>query len=284
MSDIAKAECRRNSWMIAAAGGILVALMLLFMAQFGFFMSLVAGLIFCVLLGMFLVWAFCTGSDVSVAQPAAPVHAAPRPAPTAPAPAAPAAAAVAPAAAVAATPAAAMSTPAAVAKDEAATAPRKPAAKKPAAKASAPKKSTTKAAAKPAKAASKPAAKAEPVSAASAQPASADGLGAAMAKSKTTPKVADTAEMLKAPRGGKADDLKMIKGVGPALEKVMNTIGVWHFDQIASWKARDIAEVDSKMVGFHGRITRDGWVKQAKLLAKGEQTEFSKRVSKGDVY
>ena len=38
------------------------------------------------------------------------------------------------------------------------------------------------------------------------------------------------------------------------------------------------------MVGFHGRITRDEWVKQAKVLAKGGETEFSKRVTKGGVY
>ncbi|PKP74079.1 MAG: hypothetical protein CVT84_10280 [Alphaproteobacteria bacterium HGW-Alphaproteobacteria-6] len=90
--------------------------------------------------------------------------------------------------------------------------------------------------------------------------------------------------MLAAPRGGVADDLKMIRGVGPALERVLNGIGVWHFDQIASWKARDIAFVDSRMDRFKGRITRDEWVAQARILARGGETDFSARVVKGEVY
>ena len=75
-------------------------------------------------------------------------------------------------------------------------------------------------------------------------------------------------ELLKRPRG-KADDLKLIWGVGPAFEKLLNKIGLWHFDQIASWSAADIAHVDHLLEGFHGRIKRDDWVKQAKKLAKG---------------
>jgi NADH-quinone oxidoreductase subunit E len=56
-------------------------------------------------------------------------------------------------------------------------------------------------------------------------------------------------------------------GIGPSLERVLNEAGVWHFDQIASWKARDIAFIDSRIKGFKGRITRDGWVAQARDLA-----------------
>ncbi len=75
-------------------------------------------------------------------------------------------------------------------------------------------------------------------------------------------------ELLKKPRG-KADDLKLIWGVGPAFEKLLNKTGVWHFDQIASWSAADIKHVDALLKGFQGRIARDEWVKQAKKLAKG---------------
>ena len=74
---------------------------------------------------------------------------------------------------------------------------------------------------------------------------------------------------LEAPRGGKADDLKLIKGVGPALEKQMNEIGIFHFDQIANWNAADIAWIDENMVRFKGRATRDDWVGQAEILAAG---------------
>ena len=73
---------------------------------------------------------------------------------------------------------------------------------------------------------------------------------------------------MKRPRG-KADDLKLIWGVGPAFEKLLNKIGLWHFDQIASWSAADIEHVDHLLKGFQGRIKRDDWVKQAKKLAKG---------------
>jgi len=80
----------------------------------------------------------------------------------------------------------------------------------------------------------------------------------------------DKPELLSAPRGGAADDLKRIKGVGPKLETVLNELGVYHFDQIAGWSAREIAWVDEQLTGFRGRILRDEWVAQAQKLAAGE--------------
>ncbi|MEO0681200.1 MAG: hypothetical protein AAF192_12395 [Pseudomonadota bacterium] len=85
-------------------------------------------------------------------------------------------------------------------------------------------------------------------------------------------------------RAGGADDLKKIKGVGPKLEGVLNGLGFYHFDQIAAWTADEVAWVDVNLEGFRGRVSRDGWVEQAKLLATGGETEFSKRVDGGDVY
>jgi predicted flap endonuclease-1-like 5' DNA nuclease len=89
---------------------------------------------------------------------------------------------------------------------------------------------------------------------------------------------------LSAARGGKADDLKRIKGVGPKLEALLHSMGYFHFDQIAGWTAAEVAWVDENLEGFKGRVTRDEWVKQAGLLATGAETDFSKRVDKGDVY
>ena len=89
---------------------------------------------------------------------------------------------------------------------------------------------------------------------------------------------------MKAPRKGGADDLKLIKGVGPKLERVLNDMGFFHFDQVAAWTEAELAWVDDNIEGFKGRASRDGWIDQAKLLAGGGQTEFSKRVKKGDVY
>ncbi len=74
---------------------------------------------------------------------------------------------------------------------------------------------------------------------------------------------------MSAPKGGKADDLKKIKGVGPKLEKVLNGMGYYHYDQIAAWNASEIAWVDENLEGFKGRVTRDSWVAQAKKLAAG---------------
>ncbi len=79
-------------------------------------------------------------------------------------------------------------------------------------------------------------------------------------------------ELLKKPHG-KADDLKLIWGVGPALEKLLNKIGIWHFDQIANWSAKELVWVDEKLEGFKGRAKRDEWVKQSKKLAKGWRPE-----------
>lgn len=91
-------------------------------------------------------------------------------------------------------------------------------------------------------------------------------------------------EALDGPRGGKADDLKQIKGVGPKMEKLCNSLGFYHFDQIASWSPDEVAWVDANLEGFKGRVTRDTWVEQATVLAAGGTTEFSKKVKKGDVY
>lgn len=64
------------------------------------------------------------------------------------------------------------------------------------------------------------------------------------------------------------DDLKKLSGVGPALEKKLHDGGVTRFAQIAAWSESDIAEMDEKL-NFKGRIEREGWVEQAKELAKG---------------
>ena len=83
-------------------------------------------------------------------------------------------------------------------------------------------------------------------------------------------------------RKGGADDLKLIKGVGPGIEGKLNGEGIWHFDQIAKWGRPEIAWFDT-FLSFKGRIDRDVWVKQAGVLAKGGTTEFSKRAAKGEV-
>ena len=84
-------------------------------------------------------------------------------------------------------------------------------------------------------------------------------------------------------REGGADDLKRIRGVGPKLEALLNRLGFWHFDQIAAWTGEEITWVDRNLEGFKGRVTRDDWVSQARILADGGETEFSKRADRGEV-
>ena len=88
---------------------------------------------------------------------------------------------------------------------------------------------------------------------------------------KAAPKKAETkAEPKKAaPKAAdKGDDLKELSGVGPALEKKLNEAGVTTFAQIAAWTESDVADMDEKL-SFKGRIEREGWIEQAKELAKG---------------
>ncbi|ANK91140.1 MULTISPECIES: hypothetical protein [Rhizobium] len=67
-------------------------------------------------------------------------------------------------------------------------------------------------------------------------------------------------------RTAKADDLKLIAGIGPKLEQVLNARGVRSFAEIAAWTDEDIARLDADL-GFNGRIARDDWIGQAKVLA-----------------
>ena len=73
---------------------------------------------------------------------------------------------------------------------------------------------------------------------------------------------------LDAPREAGADDLKKISGVGPKIERTLNELGFWHFDQIANWTEAEIAWVDSRLK-FKGRIQREDWIAQARALADG---------------
>ncbi|MBU1836390.1 MAG: 50S ribosomal protein L21 [Alphaproteobacteria bacterium] len=64
-----------------------------------------------------------------------------------------------------------------------------------------------------------------------------------------------------------ADDLKVLSGVGPALEKKLHAEGITTFAQIAAWSDEDVEQFGEKL-NFKGRIEREGWVEQAKELSK----------------
>ncbi|MBL4927246.1 NADH-quinone oxidoreductase subunit E [Fuscibacter oryzae] len=136
-------------------------------------------------------------------------------------------------------------------------------------------------AAEPAAAAKAPAkAKPAPKAATPATPAEpASGLAAALdhaAKAGTKPVA------LAAARDGKGDDLKKIEGIGPALEKLCHELGIFHFDQIAQWGDAEVTWMDGNLKGFKGRVTRDKWVAQAKLILEVGVEEFLRRAKSND--
>jgi len=89
-------------------------------------------------------------------------------------------------------------------------------------------------------------------------------------KADAAPATTAPANLLTEARGGKADDLKKISGVGPKLEGTLHANGVFHFDQIAEWSADDILHMDD-LLSFKGRIDRDNWIEQATAFAAEQE-------------
>ena len=87
---------------------------------------------------------------------------------------------------------------------------------------------------------------------------------------------------LAAPRDGVGDKLQTIEGIGPALEKLCQEMGIFHFDQIAGWGVGEVAWMDSNLKGFKGRVTRDKWVRQSKLIGEVGIDEFLRRAKTND--
>jgi predicted flap endonuclease-1-like 5' DNA nuclease len=83
-----------------------------------------------------------------------------------------------------------------------------------------------------------------------------------------------------APASGEADDLRKIKGVGPKLVALLQSLGVTTYAQIAAWTDADIDRIDAKLGTFAGRIRRDNWVEQAKFLAAGDAAGFEGKFGK----
>ena len=72
----------------------------------------------------------------------------------------------------------------------------------------------------------------------------------------------------------RADNLQLIKGLGPKLAGLLNGLGITGFQQIADWSEADIATIDPQLGAFQGRIARDNFVDQAGYLARGDKAGF----------
>lgn len=96
-------------------------------------------------------------------------------------------------------------------------------------------------------------------------------LAGAVEREDTTPvpvpalQAAQRPPALPAPRQGKADDLKKIKGIGAKTESALHDLGIYHLDQIANWTAVNIDWLEGR-IAVKGRIRREQWVEQAILL------------------
>ena len=117
---------------------------------------------------------------------------------------------------------------------------------------------------------------AAPVMAAAAQTPAIDDAAVAAAGAGTKP------VGLSAPRGGKGDDLKTLEGIGPVLERLCHEMGIYHFDQIAGWGPGEVAWMNANLKGFKGRVGRDKWVAQARLIGSFGMQEFKRRAETND--
>lgn len=258
MIDTSSTErCQRGCWTIAAGLGVLSLLLSLVVSHRGFFPALILAILVCVGIGVLLGWLFCKGNvDHSAAKSVTPV--------------------AAPAAAAAVSPGqidasentsedqeaqiAAQDVPETISNDT-------------------PAETEVRTITfdhdlevEPAMAVSEALPEPDPVK----TPVSDKSAGDSKAGTQPTG--------LAQARDGGADDLKQIKGVGPKLEQLLHSMGYFHFDQIANWSSSEVAWVDQNLKGFRGRVSRDTWVDQARILAAGGTTAFSSKVKKGNVY
>ena len=111
------------------------------------------------------------------------------------------------------------------------------------------------------------------------------GIGEAVAATITPQTVAAEpfdeapAEPTRAPATG-SDDLTRIKGLGPKLADQLRELGVTRLDQIASWDDAEIDRIDARLGRFQGRIRRDDWTGQARLLAAGDTAAYEAKFGK----
>jgi predicted flap endonuclease-1-like 5' DNA nuclease len=93
------------------------------------------------------------------------------------------------------------------------------------------------------------------------------------------PEAQAAAAQTKVVRSAVPDDLKRIRGIGLLIEKRLNAMGIVSYEQIANWSADDIERI-SRSLAFKDRIERENWVEQARILAAGGHTEFSRRLDR----
>jgi len=123
------------------------------------------------------------------------------------------------------------------------------------------------------KTAAEPAAKRATRGATAGRVAAAGTQASAAKRAAKTAAAAKDARPPKVRKPARPDDLKLISGVGPKIEGILNGLGIYKYEQIAKWKKAERGWVDDQLK-FKGRIEREDWVRQAKALSKGGVDEY----------
>lgn len=88
--------------------------------------------------------------------------------------------------------------------------------------------------------------------------------------------------ILSSPRPSGKDKLIKIKGIDLKVEKDLNKLGIFHFNQIASWSNKNCDWIEEFLL-LPGSAKKNQWVEQAKILESGKETIYSQKVENGEV-
>ena len=88
--------------------------------------------------------------------------------------------------------------------------------------------------------------------------------------------------VLSSPRPIGKDNLKKIKGIDSKIETDLNSLGIYHFDQISKWSSKNCDWIE-EFLHFPGCAKNNQWVDQAKILQSGKETIYSQKVENGEI-
>ncbi|MDZ7818723.1 MAG: hypothetical protein U5K55_08940 [Aliarcobacter sp.] len=88
--------------------------------------------------------------------------------------------------------------------------------------------------------------------------------------------------VLSSPRPVGKDNLKKIKGIDSKIEIDLNSLGIYHFDQISKWSSKNCDWIE-EFLHFPGCAKNNQWIEQAKILQSGKETIYSQKVESGEI-
>ncbi len=89
--------------------------------------------------------------------------------------------------------------------------------------------------------------------------------------------------VLSSPRLIGKDNFKKLKGINTKIENDLNTLGIYHFDQVAKWSSKNCDWIEEFLLLPSGCIKDNQWVVQAKILSSGKETIYSLKVENGEI-